>query len=165
MFFLIYLYSELSADQFEVWLSMILFSKSNKVFVAYSVPVSIIFIIEVNNARGELSDVSDRTISLVVAGLDTASESSIVAEIAQAARPRYHVSATRGPFYARQPYINPDLGAGSHATRFLSCGAVGNANKAKWLHALGMKPAAMMAMEELQAQPADATPSPYRTTR
>lgn len=83
------------------------------------------------------------------------------AEIAMAARPRYHVSSSPSLFYQRAPYVNPDVGAGKPITRFISCAAVGNASKAKWLHALGLKPVAQMTEEELQAQPADCTTSPY----
>eukprot|EP00208_Stichococcus_sp_RCC1054_P002085 CAMPEP_0206146064 /NCGR_PEP_ID=MMETSP1473-20131121/29358_1 /ASSEMBLY_ACC=CAM_ASM_001109 /TAXON_ID=1461547 /ORGANISM="Stichococcus sp, Strain RCC1054" /LENGTH=638 /DNA_ID=CAMNT_0053542501 /DNA_START=442 /DNA_END=2358 /DNA_ORIENTATION=+ len=81
--------------------------------------------------------------------------------IAVAIRPRYHVCGGRGVFWARLPYMNKDLGAGSHATRFIALAAVGNAAKQKSLHALGMVPAAHMDASALNARPEGATGSPY----
>lgn len=45
-------------------------------------------------------------------------------EVALAARPRYHIAAGKDHFWARPPYINADLGAGAHVTRFISLGRV-----------------------------------------
>lgn len=45
-------------------------------------------------------------------------------EVATLARPRYQIAAGKGVFFARPPYLNADLGAGSHATRFISLGEV-----------------------------------------
>lgn len=83
------------------------------------------------------------------------------AEVAMAVRPRYHIAGGSSTFYARAPYLNPDLGAGTLATRFISLGNVGNTAKQKWLHALGVTPAAKMTPEELGAAPQGATKSPY----
>lgn len=47
------------------------------------------------------------------------------AELALASRPRYHVAAGKGTFWARQPYLNADLGAGAHVTRFIGLAEVG----------------------------------------
>lgn len=87
--------------------------------------------------------------------------SSAAADAALAARPRYHVAAGKRAFWARAPYLNSDLGAGAHATRFIALADVGNAAKQKWLHALGLAPAATMTPEALSAAPAGSTPSPY----
>ena len=38
--------------------------------------------------------------------------SSVVSTLALSARPRYHVAACKGTFFARVPYLNKDLGAG-----------------------------------------------------
>ena len=76
-------------------------------------------------------------------------------------RPRYHISASAGQFYARPPYSNPDLGAGSHATRFIGLGKVGNDAGVKYLHALGLKPASTMAREAFLSKPSNVTPFPY----
>lgn len=38
---------------------------------------------------------------------------------------RYHFSGSRGVHWARVPYMNKDLGAGAHATRFVGLAAVG----------------------------------------
>lgn len=76
-----------------------------------------------------------------------------MAEIAALARPRYHFAGTKNTFYARPPYTNPDLGAGSHVTRFIGLAGVGNVAKQKWLHALGLLPAADMDVAVLQQKP------------
>ena len=39
--------------------------------------------------------------------------SEVVSQLATKVRPRYHVSGGRNVFYARQPYLNKDLGAGA----------------------------------------------------
>ena len=36
----------------------------------------------------------------------------MVSQLATKVRPRYHVCGGRDVFYARQPYLNKDLGAG-----------------------------------------------------
>lgn len=89
----------------------------------------------------------------------------MVAKVAQAARPRYHISTEPELFYQREPYMNPDRGAGSHATRFISLGGVGNAAKAKWVHALALEPAATMAAADINAVPDQSTRSPYLIPR
>jgi hypothetical protein len=113
------------------------------------------------------------------------------AALADLARPRYHIvpgdaaalrlrtappavaagdaaqggdasaAAARGLWYARPPYASRDLGAGARATRFLALAPVGNAAKAKFLHALALVPAHALPPEQLAAVPAGATPSPY----
>ena len=45
-------------------------------------------------------------------------------------RCRYHFSGGKGVFWARPPYMNKDLGAGPHATRFVGLAAVGDG----WVH-------------------------------
>lgn len=79
--------------------------------------------------------------------------SAPVAEVAAVARPRYHFAGTKNAFYTRPPYTNPDLGAGSHVTRFIGLAGVGNVAKQKWLHALGLLPAADMDVAALQQKP------------
>jgi hypothetical protein len=107
------------------------------------------------------------------------------ADLADLARPRYHVvpgdaaalrlgasggdapaAAARGLWYARPPYASRDLGAGPRATRFLALAPVGNPAKAKFLHALALVPAArLLPPDQLSAVPAGATPSPYELLR
>ncbi|KAL0053002.1 hypothetical protein WJX82_011315 [Trebouxia sp. C0006] len=87
--------------------------------------------------------------------------SSAVAELAGLARPRYHFAGTKNIFYARPPYMNTDLGAGAHVTRFIGLASVGNMAKQKSLHALGLVPAASMEIATLQQKPEGTTPSPY----
>jgi hypothetical protein len=58
--------------------------------------------------------------------------------------------------------MNSDRGAGSHATRFISLGAVANSSKAKWMHALALDPVASMSIKDLCAKPEHCTDSPYR---
>jgi len=84
-----------------------------------------------------------------------------LADLAVNARPRYHIAGTQNMFYARLPYINSDRGAGTHVTRFISIGAVGNQDKQKWIHALGMVPCASMSVEQFSLIPPDATGCPY----
>ncbi len=79
--------------------------------------------------------------------------SSAVAELAALARPRYHFAGTKNVFYARPPYINTDLGAGAHVTRFIGLASVSNMAKQKSLHALGLVPAASMEIATLQQKP------------
>ncbi len=62
---------------------------------------------------------------------------------------RYHVAGGKGVFYARAPYMNKDLGAGAHATRFIGLAPVGNAGKQKFLHALALVPAVDMDQKAL----------------
>ena len=91
--------------------------------------------------------------------------STAIAGAAFKVRPRYHVAGSGGGFYARPPYMNPDLGAGAHATRFLALAPVGSdpagGPAAKWLHALGLTPAAAMPVAALTEVPPDATGCPY----
>ncbi|PSC76403.1 Zinc finger CCCH domain-containing 64 [Micractinium conductrix] len=86
--------------------------------------------------------------------------STVCAEVAMACRPRYHIAAGKHAFYARPPYINKDLGAGSHVTRFIALAGVG-VSKQKWLHALALTPAAQMTPEQLTVIPEGSTPCPY----
>lgn len=67
----------------------------------------------------------------------------------------------KGVFYARAPYMNKDLGAGAHATRFIGLAPVGNPNKQKSLHALGLAPAVDMDRKALTTRPDGASESPY----
>lgn len=86
---------------------------------------------------------------------------AVLAEIVSLARPRYHFAGGQRIFYARVPYVNPDLGAGSHATRFVSLADVGNASKQKWLHALALTPASKMEPEALSTIPPGSTGFPF----
>ncbi|CAL8469438.1 g8979 [Coccomyxa elongata] len=87
--------------------------------------------------------------------------SAVVASLATKVRPRYHISGGKDVFYARPPYLNKDLGAGAHVTRFIALGSVGNAAKAKSLHALALVPAADMDVATLTQRPEGTTPCPY----
>ena len=51
--------------------------------------------------------------------------------------------------------------AGSHVTRFIALASVGNAAKAKSLHALALTPAADMDIAALTQRPDGTTPCPY----
>lgn len=88
--------------------------------------------------------------------------SHVGADLALVARPRYHITAGKHLFFARPPYSNADLGAGSHVTRFIALANVGNTVKQKWLHALALTPASEMSPEALTAKPAGTVTScPY----
>lgn len=84
-----------------------------------------------------------------------------VTDLLKICRPRYLASGCSAEFYARPPYANPDLGLGSHVTRFVALAATGNALKAKSLHALQLVPAGLMTPEQLGERPSDTTPYPY----
>lgn len=49
---------------------------------------------------------------------------ALCTEVALSCRPRYHVASGKKVFYARAPYLNADLGAGGHVTRFIGLGEV-----------------------------------------
>ena len=51
--------------------------------------------------------------------------------------------------------------AGAHVTRFVGLASLGNAAKAKALHALALVPAADMDLATLHQKPDGTTPSPY----
>lgn len=57
-------------------------------------------------------------------GFDSRFAGNAPADLAQLARPRYHVAGGQSIFFTRLPYANPDLGAGPRATRFISLGSV-----------------------------------------
>ena len=78
---------------------------------------------------------------------------------------RYHVAGGKGAFYARAPYMNKDLGAGAHATRFIGLAPVGNAAKQKFLHALALVPAVDMDQKALtvSAQRAESGSAPLQS--
>ena len=78
---------------------------------------------------------------------------------------RYHVAGGKGVFYARAPYMNKDLGAGAHATRFIGLAPVGNPAKQKFLHALALVPAVDMDQQALTVRPDLAVLSGSRTGR
>lgn len=83
--------------------------------------------------------------------------SPVVAELARDLQPRYHAAGGGGVFFAREPYRNPR----AHVTRFIGLGGVGNKDKQKWLHALGLVAATGMPPTALHQQPPDTTQSPY----
>ena len=64
-------------------------------------------------------------------------------------------------YFTRLPYANPDLGAGSHVTRFIGLGGVGNPIGARYLHALGLVPSGAMSRQAFLKQPPNTTPFPY----
>ena len=81
--------------------------------------------------------------------------------LALSLRPRYHFASFPGaPHWARAPYLNADLGAGAHVTRFVSLGSVNNPEKNKWVNALQVVPASEMELSELHKVPPGTTPCP-----
>jgi len=83
--------------------------------------------------------------------------SPIVADLVKEVAPRYHVAGTEGVFFARDPYKNER----GNVTRFIALGAVGNAQKEKWMHALGVQPAVSMPPPQLYSVPPGSSVSPY----
>ncbi|KAI7724500.1 hypothetical protein M8C21_028981, partial [Ambrosia artemisiifolia] len=65
---------------------------------------------------------------------------------------------SKGVFYAREPYMNPDA---AHVTRFIGLAAVGNASKQKFIHAISPTPASTMSSTELSTKPPNTTSSTY----
>lgn len=62
--------------------------------------------------------------TLFCAGFNPQFAGNAPAELAQLARPRYHIAGGQSIFFTRLPYANPDLGAGPRATRFIGLGSV-----------------------------------------
>lgn len=103
-------------------------------------------------------------------GVQGGAGSSIVGDLADLARPRYHIAAGQPVFFARGPYINKDMGVGIRATRFVALAPVavaasGEAPPPKFLHALGLVAGSDMDAASLAALPEGATPSPYEEAR
>lgn len=90
------------------------------------------------------------------------SGSSQVSEVIEVARPRYHFASDAPVHFTRAPYINPDLGVGTHVTRFISLAPFG-IPKQKALTALQLVPADQMDPQVLHAIPPDSTTYPYPT--
>lgn len=68
--------------------------------------------------------------------------SPVIAELVMTARPRYHIAAGKPTFFARPPYLNADLGAGAHVTRFIGLAQVsGGGGCGSWRRVLGIRPA------------------------
>ena len=92
----------------------------------------------------------------------TPSGSPGASRLALTLRPRYHFASSLGfPHWARAPYLNENLGAGAHVTRFVSLGSVNNPEKHKWVNALQLVPAGEMELSELHVVPPGSTPCPY----
>ena len=65
-------------------------------------------------------------------------------------------------FFQNSARLHDDAAAaGSHVTRFIALGSVGNPAKAKSLHALALTPAADMDIAALTQRPDGTTPCPY----
>ena len=80
-----------------------------------------------------LSEAYSRSATVVREGQrELIAGSSKIAELALKVRPRYHIAATEGLFFARVPYINKDLGAGQlpNELKMTSCVHIGEENQA-----------------------------------
>lgn len=99
----------------------------------------------------------------LVPALPEISGSRAVSDVAALTRPRYHFVSDAPVYYSRAPYENPDLGAGSHVTRFISLAASGIPNQ-KSLIALQLVPADEMDPEDRHGLPDDSTRYPYQKT-
>ncbi|KAL7276312.1 hypothetical protein RUND412_000726 [Rhizina undulata] len=86
---------------------------------------------------------------------------SVVAELANALRPRYHFAAGGEQFWEREPYRNSIRGKENskdlRITRFLGVADWGNLKKAKALYAFSIN-----VKETSAIAPARTTPSPYK---
>ncbi|XP_054821811.1 zinc finger CCCH domain-containing protein 64 [Prosopis cineraria] len=95
----------------------------------------------------------------VPAGLsDSMGSDSTVAELVGEIRPRYHISGTKGIYYAREPYSNIEA---VHVTRFIGLASVGNKDKQKFIHAISPTPASTMSSTEIATKTTNTTLSPY----
>ncbi|XP_027330082.1 zinc finger CCCH domain-containing protein 64 isoform X3 [Abrus precatorius] len=95
----------------------------------------------------------------IPAGLsDSTGSDSIVSELVQEIKPRYHIAGTKGIYYAREPYSNVDA---VHVTRFIGLASVGNKDKQKFIHALSPTPASTMSSTEIGMKTTNTTLSPY----
>ncbi|GMH33389.1 hypothetical protein BSKO_01223 [Bryopsis sp. KO-2023] len=93
-------------------------------------------------------------------GLPEINGSGPISEVAAMVRPRYHIASDAPVHFPRPPYVNPDLGAGSHVTRFISLSPLG-IPKQKPLIALQLTSAADMDPQMLHMLPPDSTDFPY----
>lgn len=92
------------------------------------------------------------------------SQSSLVAVLAQAIKPRYHFAAGGENLnYERVPYRNHQVlaEAAIHCSRFISLARVGNEKKRKWIYAFNVTPMKEMKREELLQEPVAITTNPY----
>ncbi|KAI3845553.1 hypothetical protein MKX03_019702, partial [Papaver bracteatum] len=74
----------------------------------------------------------------------------------------YHFAGTKGVFYSREPYSNPEA---KHVTRFVGLAPVGNKDKQKFIHAISPTPASMLSADEMSNRPPNTTLSPYSTVQ
>ena len=93
-------------------------------------------------------------------------DSSNVAKLAMALKPRYHFAGIEGISYERNPYRNHKLlsGQSGHVSRFVALAAAGNKEKQKYLYAFNITPMKYIDREELHRQPPDTTECPYKMT-
>ncbi|KAF7143656.1 hypothetical protein RHSIM_Rhsim05G0020500 [Rhododendron simsii] len=98
------------------------------------------------------------TSDLPLGVFDSYGSSSTVSELVAEIKPRYHVAATKGIFYAREPYTNVEA---VHITRFLGLAPVGNKDKQKFLHAISPTPASIMAASEIGMKTTNTTLFPF----
>ncbi|KAF6157049.1 hypothetical protein GIB67_041510, partial [Kingdonia uniflora] len=89
---------------------------------------------------------------------DSLGTDPVVTELVTEIKPRYHISGTKGLFYAREPYSNAEA---LHVTRFLGLAPVGNKDKLKFIHAISPTPASAMSAAEICMKPPNTTSSPY----
>lgn len=79
--------------------------------------------------------------------LDSITQQDAIAELCVSLRPRYHFSTGPATFFERPPFFHPPLEDAEsersyQITRFISMAPFGNAQKAKWIYAFTIDPAA-----------------------
>ncbi|XP_055345564.1 CWF19-like protein 1 isoform X2 [Paramacrobiotus metropolitanus] len=89
--------------------------------------------------------------------------SGLIAQLAQAIKPRYHFAGLTGVFYERLPYRNHQVLAESavHVTRFVGLASAAAPANQRFLYAFNVIPMAKISMAELRRQPEQSTPCPY----
>ncbi|CAK8564045.1 unnamed protein product [Lathyrus sativus] len=93
---------------------------------------------------------------------ESSGSDSIISELVQEIKPRYHIAGSKGIYYAREPYSNVDA---VHITRFIGLASVGNRDKQKFIHAISPTPASTISSTEIAMKTTNTTLSPYTSTK
>ncbi|KAH8165374.1 hypothetical protein CIB48_g2863 [Xylaria polymorpha] len=106
---------------------------------------------------------ANSSVAIAPENKDAIVASEEIAELCTTLKPRYHFSASPGPFfYEREPFLYPsadDQSDSKAITRFISLAPFGNSSKAKALYAFNITPG-----ESTTTVPAGCTPSPFLST-
>ncbi|KAJ6224498.1 hypothetical protein RDWZM_003043 [Blomia tropicalis] len=89
--------------------------------------------------------------------------SSIISQLCNVSRPRYHFVGNLNIFYERPPYRNHQVinETSRNVSRFISLADINNVEKLKWIYAFNIVPSKFISPEELVAQPTGVTENPF----